>query len=111
MAISLEGTTILCPSGDTGVLSFPIQLEEDVSGNVLFTVKRSTVYKKPVIEKVVALSRESIDVSLSHEDTSLEPGDYLWDLRLEREDGGIDTLCEPYIFKVKKVVGNAGDRA
>lgn len=110
MAITLEGTTIHVPRGDTGVLSFPIQLEEDISGNVLFTVKRSTVYKKPLIEKVIPLGSESIDVSLSHEDTNLEPGDYLWDLRLEREDGGIDTLCEPYVFKVDKVIGNAGDR-
>lgn len=106
--ITVDGHTIHVPRGDTGVLYFDIEnIEEYSAGKIYFTVKR---YRRAntaaLIELPIEIEGEDAFIKLKSRHTTLEFGDYWWDLRFHSESGDVDTLMDPAEFCIDDVVGN-----
>lgn len=70
---------------------------------VTFTVNSEIENENPLIQIVVETfdtDNNSAIISLSQDDTDLEPGNYLYDIQLDTIAGATDTVIGPAKFKV-----------
>lgn len=76
---------------------------------VLFTVKKNSEYKKPILEKLLKVENDRVWIELTNFDTkNLDFGDYEWDIRFPNLyfDGEPFTPMDPCEFQVAEVIGN-----
>ena len=81
--IRLIQRRLIIPRGDTGSFSIPINNEITNDAVAVFSIF-DPMTRKTVFFKNIALNDEtkSLTVSLTHEDTNLEPKKYLWDIKI-----------------------------
>ena len=95
--LRVERNNIEMTKGDSIRLTIVLEGRELKEGTqALFTVK-GTVWEpaRPDIEMLIdVLDGQNVHVLLAPEDTELEPGDYVWDVRVLEEDdeGNVDVL-------------------
>lgn len=95
--LRIERCNMEMTHGDSIRLTIVLQGRELKEGTkALFTVK-DTVWEPaaPKIEMLLdVLDGQNVHVLLAPEDTELEPGDYVWDVRVLEEDdeGNVDVL-------------------
>ena len=76
---------------------------------VLFTVKKSSGYHEPVIEKRIPIHDSMITVEIFNADTKNLPfGNYEWDIRFPNLYGEKEpyTPIDPQPFVIARVIGN-----
>lgn len=99
----IHKTEIHIPKGEADSFDIVYKAEPPEDGTVvLFSVKKRTSDEEALIEKQMTVAEGEITVSLSSEDTSMEPGEYWWDLM---EEDGYRPL-PPSLFVIEKTVGN-----
>lgn len=94
--------------GDTEPITLVFSGEDapDETVEVLFTVKKSINSPDAMIEKKVPITDGRCVIELSAEETDIQHGYYLWDIRFRYPDGSIFTPMGPARFEV---VGTVGD--
>lgn len=94
--------------GDTEPITLVFSGDDvpDETVEVLFTVKKSINSPDATIEKKVPITDGKCVIELSAEETDIQHGYYLWDIRFRYPDGSIFTPMEPALFEV---IGTAGD--
>lgn len=108
MVVIDEKTAALAVSkGDSACLSVTLSGDTPADGTqVLFTVKKKIGGPAAII-KTYTVADGVVLIELASGDTNkLEPGDYLWDLRLIFSDTEVVTPMVPCRFRV---LGAAGD--
>ena len=98
--------------GDTGTFSFCPKINEEIvlkeGDEVWFTVKKIQSKEVVLERKVINFENGIAVIELEPEATkNLEPDNYIYDLKMIRGDGNIDTLIpnRPYAyFSLKKGV-------
>ena len=100
MFVIKENTTMMAISkGDSGY--FTVNFTGDIPSDgveALFTVKKNL--GKPVNDAAVLIELTSQDTN------KLEPGDYIWDLRIIFSETEVETPIPPSLFKVLEVAGD-----
>lgn len=83
--IRLIARRLIIPRGDTG--SFTIPMLRTVSeGDVAVFSIFDTLTRTTVFEKIVPATAETLEISLTHEETmNLEPKKYVWDIKIYNE--------------------------
>lgn len=72
---------------------------------IKFGLKTSTEdEERPMIEKVI--SPETMELSLTPEDTDIEPGNYYYDVEVTMNNGFVTTVIPPTKFVILPEVGN-----
>lgn len=109
--IKIEGRKITITRGDCEPFTITFTGEDvpDDGSEVLFTVKKTSGHKEPVIEKLIPLEEGKIQVQLVNADTKgLSFGEYEWDVRLKDYYGENEphTPMDPAPFVIAKVIGN-----
>ena len=79
-----------------------------VDGDIVyFTVKKDISDTNYKFQKVVKEFEDNVAIiKLSSKDTSLEAGEYLYDIQLSLKDGRVDTVVSPTLFEVVDGVTN-----
>lgn len=98
--------------GDTGTFSLTPKIDGKAiltDGDVVYFTMRKLLDKSIVMQKEINEFEDGIcTITINPEDTEiLEPGNYIYDLKLVRNDGTVDTLIpnNPYAnFSLKKGV-------
>lgn len=109
--ISIEGTRIAITRGDCQPFTITFTGEDvpEDGTEVLFTVKKSSGYPDPVIEKRIPIHDGMIEVEIRNADTkNLSFGEYEWDIRIPDLFGENEpyTPIYPQPFVIAKVIGN-----
>lgn len=112
--IDIKGMDITVTRGDCSPFTITLTGEDEVPDGtkVLFTVKKGSGYKEPVIEKLMTVKDRRIAIHIMNADTKTLPfGDYEWDIRLPDYFGENEPwtpMAKPEKFTVAKVIGNVG---
>lgn len=121
MAIEIDKRTMKMSLiiGDTGTFAFNLTSNNDFSlqegDKVVFTMKKSKEDDDPIIQKTITEFEDGyVIVPILPEDTiNLEKASYVYDIKLIRNDGNVDTLLpnnrESAPFVLKKGVKDAND--
>ena len=109
--ISIDGQHIKISRGDCQPFTITFTGDDvpEEGTEVLFTVKKSSGYSDPVIEKRIPIHDNVITVEIFNADTKDLPfGDYEWDIRIPNLYGEKEpyTPIEPQPFTIAKVIGN-----
>lgn len=112
--IKIEGRKIIITRGDCRPFTITLTGEDAPPDGteVLFTVKKTSGHKEPVIEKVLTIADSKVVIHLMNADTKELPfGLYEWDIRFPDLYGESEpfTPMEPAGFEIAKVIGNVGD--
>jgi len=109
--IKIDGRHITITRGDCE--PFTITLTgEDVPADgekVLFSVKKTSNYPNPVLEKNLNVKDQKVVIQIMNADTkNLAFGDYEWDIRFPNyyDENEPHTPMEPAQFTIAKVIGN-----
>ena len=85
---------------DTG--TFTVDIENyvlDEGDEVVFTINTGRELENPIIQKrITTFNNGKAIVSLTTQDTNVEPGDYLYDIQFNSADGRVDTIVGPARF-------------
>lgn len=105
--LKIIGTEIHIIRGDTGVFTLDVKTAQgqayDYSADtVLFTVKRNTFDREPLIQKTVVYG-ENITI-LPSDCANLSYGTYYYDVQLTTAGGIVDTIIPPSKFIVEQEV-------
>lgn len=102
--ITIIGSTIKVPQGDTGVITFASE-EPLAKGKWIFGVKKKLTDNEYLINKTVAVIDEvsEIQVALNGTETELPPNIYCWGLR-HIGDNQIDTHALNGRFEIQQRV-------
>lgn len=99
----IEGTHITLTRGDTFLSQIHIynsdgtSYEPQTGDSVIFALKRTPYDRKPIMTKEIDL--ESLQLSLNPSDTDKLPfNDYMYDIRLVRSGGAVDTFIVKGVF-------------
>ena len=108
--VTINGYDIELTRGDTLFLRIDLSGRDLPEGaNAVFTVKKSVRSDEVLIRKRFDASDEVLGIRLSSRETRLEPGVYVWDVRLQipQEDGAMEvvTPMEYAAFVVLESVG------
>lgn len=112
--IDIKGMDITVTRGDCSPFTITLTGEDEVPDGtkVLFTVKKGSGYREPVIEKLMTVEDRRITIHIMNADTKTLPfGDYEWDIRLPDwfgENEPWTPMAKPEKFTVAKVIGNVG---
>lgn len=109
--LRIEGTSIQLTRGDTTRLKMRLVGRKLPKGCMaLFAVKKGTWrHGEPVIAKVIPVTDDTVSVMLAAEETELEPGHYVWDLRIkEPYDDGMNRFT-PMAYGGLDVLEAIGD--
>ena len=106
--IRTNGHEMIVSRGDTAsvTMNFSGDVPEDGTTAVI-TLKKSTRAQANVWEKRLTVEDGAVVMELENEDTDLEPGTYMWDVRLLMDGGKVYTPIRPAPFTVLEVVGSA----
>lgn len=109
--ICIEGKRITITRGDCQPFTITFTGEDvpEEGTVVLFTVKKSSGYSDPVIEKRIPIHDSMIEVEIHNADTKNLPfGEYEWDIRIPDLYGENEpyTPIHPQPFVIAKVIGN-----
>jgi hypothetical protein len=94
---SIKNNNIILTRGDSFLADLVIynpdgtvyEVEED--DQIIFALKRTPYDRKPYLTKEI--DHEEMKLLISHDDTkNMEFGDYLYDIRLVKESGHVDTF-------------------
>lgn len=110
--VSISGYDITLTRGDSLHLRVDLDGRDLPEGSqAVFTLKRSIRSRSVLLRKCFDVSRETLGIVLTPQETDLLPGAYVWDLRLRipLENGGFDvyTPMEHAVFMVIPAVGGA----
>ena len=108
--VTINGYDIELTRGDTLFLRIDLSGRDLPEGsNAVFTVKKSVRSDEVILRKRFDASDEVLGIRLSSRETRLEPGVYVWDVRLQipQEDGTMEvvTPMEYAAFVVLDCVG------
>ena len=112
--IDIKGMNITVSRGDCSPFTITLTGEDEVPDGtkVLFTVKKSSGHKEPVIEKTLTVENRIVTIRIMNADTKDLPfGDYEWDIRLPDwfgENEPWTPMERPEKFTVARVIGNVG---
>lgn len=92
-------------SKDTGYFTLSIEGYTLTTGDqITFTVNKAVeLPDTPLIQVIVKefdSNTNSFNITLTSEQTDLEPGNYVYDIQLNTADGIVDTIVGPSKFKV-----------
>jgi len=109
--IKIEGRKIIITRGDCRPFTITLTGEDAPPDGtkVLFTVKKTSGYKEPVIEKVVTVADGKVVIHLMNADTKELPfGLYEWDIRFPDLYGESEpyTPMDPAQFEIARVIGD-----
>lgn len=93
--LRIEDKTIQLTRGDTVRIAIVLEGRELPDGTeAVFTVKRGPWrHRETALEKQLTVVENKAHVFLESEETMLEPGEYVWDVRVkERDDEGMNVL-------------------
>jgi len=99
----ISGTKIIITRGDTGIFDLPIEDYILADGDtVYFTVKKSLASTEKIIQKVITTFNRngSAQIELLSTDTDIDPGNYIYDVRVDLSGGIKDTIVGPSQFKI-----------
>ena len=102
MFIIDEKNKITIVKGDTAIITLSLDdYNLSLGDQVKFTVKKSANAKEPVITKVVTEFVEGkAIIELLEEDTTINAGDYLYEIEVRLANGTVDTVIQATKFKV-----------
>ena len=108
--LEINGKGIVLTRGDT--TRFTIRLEgRDVADDTrtVFTVKKSAWrHAKTVIEKEISVVDGAVHVFLEPEDTDIDAGEYVWDIRVAQEDESATVVLTPMWYGTLRVAEAIG---
>lgn len=109
--IKIVGRKISITRGDCRPFTITLTGEDapDDGTEVLFTVKKSSGYAEPLIQKTVEVSGGKVTIQLTNADTKDKPfGVYEWDIRFPNLYGDNEpyTPMEPAQFEIARVIGD-----
>lgn len=110
--LKISGTGIRLTRGDSTRFTIRLTGQEVPDGTkTVFTVKkRAWRHGDAVIELEVPVVSNAVHVLLTPDDTNVDAGDYVWDLRVfvDNEDGTEDVLTpmDYALFCVTEAIGN-----
>lgn len=86
---------------DTGTLTLSIKNYVLDSGDeVIMSIDKERENKNPLIQKrVTEFTDGKAVITLTAEDTDVNPGDYYYDIQVNTADGRVDTVVGPAKFK------------
>lgn len=99
--------------GDTALLRIDLSGRDLPDGTeAVFTVKKNLGDEEPVLQKRFDASDEVLSILLHPQETDLEPGVYLWDVRLliPLQEGGWE-ICTPMHYASLTVLETVGSFA
>lgn len=107
--ISLDAEMVI---GDTGTFSFTPKINKEAfltDGDTVYFTVRKLLDKSVIMQKIITeFENGSCQVTINPDDTNiLNEGNYIYDLKLIRADGTVDSLIpnKPYAyFALKKGV-------
>lgn len=105
--LKVSGTGIRLTRGDT--IRFTVRLTgydvPDGTKTVFTVKKRAWRHGEPVIEQEIPVTDNAVHVLLSPEETDVDAGDYVWDLRVFI-DADVMTPMEYGSFCVMEAIGH-----
>lgn len=106
--LNIDGLNVEVTRGDTGqfTITFTGTDKPENGCVILVSLKKTKTSQTPLWEKRLTVNNDTILVTLTSEDTSLEFGQYWWDARILFRDGTVYTPMNPASFKVLEVIGN-----
>ena len=112
--VTINGYDIELTRGDTLFLRVDLSGRDLPEGtDAIFTVKKNVRSDEVILRKRFDASDEVLGIRLSSRETRLEPGVYVWDVRLQipQEDGSVEvyTPMEYAAFVVLESVGEPVD--
>lgn len=99
---SIVGRKMKIIQGDTGIFDIKIIDHDLVEGDIVyFTVKTDLNSDVTVIQKIVTEFKDNVaSITLTSNDTNIEPGTYTYDIQCSLKDGRVDTVVVPSPFIV-----------
>ena len=88
--------------GDTGFLDITMSNYNPVEGDILyFTVKKDTdTHENSIQKKITEFEDNVAKVVLTSTDTSIDIGDYVYDIQLSLADGRVNSAIYPTSFEI-----------
>lgn len=109
--VKVEGTSVQITRGDTTRFAIVLKDREvPAEAEALFTVKKKPWrHDDAIIQKTIPVVLNKVNVLLEPEETKLEPGGYVWDVRIKEpyEDGEI--ILTPMAYGGFHVLEAIGD--
>lgn len=86
---------------DTGNLTLGVKnYVLDDGDEVVFTINSKREDENPIVQKsITTFTDGKAIISLTKEDTDVEPGEYMYDIQVNTADGRVDTVVGPAKFK------------
>lgn len=107
MALSItRGDTMSLDIEITGVNGEPYELRE--GDTLTFTVKKTTKVGDRRLVRKVMTAETGCKLRLGEEDTSLDYGDYRYDVELRTADGDVCTVVKPDRLTITEEVTTSG---
>lgn len=109
--LRIEGKSIQLTRGDTARISIVLEGRDVADGTeAMFTVKKTAWrHNVPLLRKFLTAASGRLHLFLDPEETKLEPGEYVWDVRIKETDEegmNVFTPMEYGRFAVLEAIGD-----
>ena len=108
--LNLDGLNIEVTRGDTGSIRITF-IGEDIpeDGTIALVTVKKAADTEEIWSKRIEVENGGCVIPLTQESTTLDYGQYRWDLRLIYEDGAVYTPMPPAKYTITTVIGDASD--